>query len=262
MLSTLWSPVYLGAVQQRLAKRGALVLAYHKINVAPRGTRDPFLYETPAGFVWQLRAIRKHGLLPATLTEITSPARDSAILPGKVVITFDDGFVDTLEHGCPIMAREGFTAIQFLVAGHLGGVNEWDVRKGDVPERLMGESQVRNWIAAGHEIGSHSRTHANLRHLSLDQAREEIVGSKKALEDLFGMPVQHFSFPFGSWNPALRDIVIEAGYTSASTMEFGVCDAATSRFELKRIIPLSKSRTFRKIVHRLGQRVMPASSKP
>lgn len=259
MLSTIWPPVYLGAVQQRLAKRGALILAYHKINVAPRDTRDPFLYETPAGFVSQLRAIKEHGLFPATLNEITSPIRDSATLAGKVVITFDDGFLDTLAHGCPIMAREGFTAIQFLVAGHLGGVNEWDVRKGDVPERLMDVWQVRDWIAAGHEIGSHSKTHANLRHLSPDQAREEILGSKKALEDLFGKPVRHFSFPFGSWNPALRDSVIDAGYTSASTMEFGVCDAVTSLFELKRIIPLSKSQTFRKIVHRLGQRVMSAN---
>jgi peptidoglycan/xylan/chitin deacetylase (PgdA/CDA1 family) len=159
------------------------------------------------------------------------------------------------------MGRERFFAIQFLVAGYLGGVNEWDVRKGDVPESLMDASQVRDWIAAGHEIGSHSMTHANLRHLSLDKAREEILGSKKVLEDLFGNPVRHFSFPFGSWNPALRDLVIEAGYTSASTMEFGACDAETSRFELKRIIPLSKCQTFFKIVHRLSHRVMSANSR-
>jgi peptidoglycan/xylan/chitin deacetylase (PgdA/CDA1 family) len=119
----------------------------------------------------------------------------------------------------------------------------------------MDDAQVRDWLAAGHEIGSHSMTHRNLRHLSLSEAREEIFASKKALEDQFGLEIQHFSYPFGSWNASVRDLVHDAGYQTASTMCFGVNLASTPIYELRRIIPLSSSALLKKICHRLARKL-------
>ena len=119
----------------------------------------------------------------------------------------------------------------------------------------MDEAQVRQWLGGGHEIGSHSITHRNLRHLSPAEAREEIFGSKKSLEDRFGLPVQHFCYPYGSWNQAVRDLVCEAGYRTACTVRFGVNGPSNSPYELRRIIPLSTVELLRKIRHRLAQRM-------
>ena len=248
MLGWFTPRIFMGPAQRRLCAGGLPILAYHKIAQPPEGTRDPFLYVSPKVFDGQLAAIRRYGFGSGSLAdELTASGN-----PGnKMVITFDDGCVNVLEHAIEPLARQQFRAIQFLVARFLGGKNEWDIAKGDVPEALMDERQVRDWLAAGHEIGSHSATHANLRRLSTAEAREEIFSSKKLLEDQFGLEVRHFCYPYGSWNEAVRDLVSEAGYRTACTMRFGVNTAATPRFELQRIIPLSSGELVAKVWHRL-----------
>ena len=150
MLGWLSARIFLGPAQRRLCTRGVPVLSYHKIAPPPPGTSDPFLYLSPSRFDGQLAALRHYGYTSVPLTEVltagSSPAR-------KAIITFDDGCGNVLAHGLAPLARHQFHAIQFLVADCLGRTNEWDVAKGDVPERLMDAAQVREWLAAGHEIG-------------------------------------------------------------------------------------------------------------
>ena len=49
----------------------------------------------------------------------------------------------------------------------------------------MDKAQIATWIEVGQEIGSHTLTHPRLTQGSVQQAREEIIGSKKKLEDTF-----------------------------------------------------------------------------
>jgi len=252
MLGWFSARIFLSSAEQRLCEHSVPILSYHKIAPPPPATRDPFLYHRPNRFDEQLAALCQRGYASATLAEALHP-RDNA--GRKVIITFDDGCANVLEHGLGPLARHQFQATQFLVSSFLGRTNEWDVAKGDVPERLMDEAQVREWLTAGHEIGSHSATHRNLRHLSPAEAREEIFASKKSLEDRFGLKVRHFCYPYGSWNPAVRDLVAEAGYQTACTMRFGVNLAGASPFELRRITPLSSLETLAKIRHRLGRKL-------
>jgi peptidoglycan/xylan/chitin deacetylase (PgdA/CDA1 family) len=254
-------------------RQGVPVFTYHKIAEPPPATRDPFLYVSPVRFDEQLAGLRRAGCVSACLGEaFREPGQRSSKRspeatalakvgpaaggqPQAVVLTFDDGCRNVLEHGLDILARHRFSAIQFLVAGFLGKRNEWDIVKGDVAEALMDEGQIREWLNAGHEIGSHSMTHRNLRHLSPADAREEIFGSKKSLEDRFGVPVQHFCYPYGSWNEEVRDLVREAGYFTACTVCFGVNIRSTPPYELRRIIPLSTAELLRKMRHRLARRM-------
>src|SRR5262249_33719327 len=144
--------------------------------------------------------------------------------------------------------------IQFIVADLIGKRNEWDVVHGDVPEPLMDKTQIREWLAAGQHIGSHGLTHRNLTKLSVADAREQILGSKKKLEDLFGAPVRHFCYPHGKWNARARDLVEEAGYATACTTQFGVNTARTPRLELSRVFVLSQSELLKKAGHRLKRK--------
>ena len=244
--------VFMGPAQRRLMQRGRVVYCYHKIGQPPTATLDPFLYVSPSRFDEQLGQLHNQGYKTASLAELT----DGKGMDGrKAIITFDDGCTDVLEHGLEILARHKFRAIQFLVSGFLGKRNQWDIEKGDVPEQLMDEAQVTEWLEAGHEIGSHSATHRNLRHLSEPEALVEIRDSKKALEDRFGIAVEHFCYPYGSWNPRLSQLVQEAGYRTGCTMDFGVNDSPVRKFELRRIIPLSNSELLAKICHRLGRKL-------
>src|SRR5262249_43797991 len=148
--------------------------------------------------------------------------RSSQPRPKRVFLTFDDGFADVFEHALSILREHRFRSIQFLVADLLGKSSQWQESSGEVPGPLMDKAQVKDWLGAGQEIGSHTSTHPRLTHLSLSDARDEISGSKKKLEDTFGIAVEHFCYPYGDWNPAVRDIVADVGYKSACITKFGV----------------------------------------
>lgn len=251
MSGLLGNLVFLGRAQQKLMARGAAIFAYHKISAPPGDTCDPFLYTRAEEFERQLTALRDGGFRAVRLGEITAPAGGAA---KKFVITFDDGFQNVLERGLEILSRHKAPAMQFIVSDFIGKQNDWDLAKGDSAEPLMDAAQIREWLDAGHEIGSHSATHPNLKELSAARAREEIFSSKKLLEDKFGVEVRHFCYPFGGWTPLARDLIGEAGYQTACTIEFGVNDAGADPFTLRRIIPLAGGDLARKVFHRLARK--------
>ena len=115
----------------------------------------------------------------------------------------------------------------------------------------MDAGQVREWLAAGHDIGSHTLTHPFLTRLSTAQAREEVTASRKKLEDLFSRPILHFCYPYGDWNEAVRDLVAAAGYKTACTTDAGVNTAAESPLSLKRFTARYRSRTLKGVGERL-----------
>jgi len=252
MLDRFSSRVFLGSAQRRLFSQGVPVLVYHSVKHAPEAARDPFLYVGSGMFDAQLAALRSSGFQSATLDDVSAAGSGS---PEKVVVTFDDGCRNVFENAMEPLARHGFHAIQFIVAGMIGAVNEWDAKHGDVTEPLMDETQIREWLAAGHQIGSHSLTHRNLVKLDATAAREQISGSRKRLEDLFGIEVRHFCYPHGKHNEMVRDLVAEAGYATACTTEFGVNTAATPRFQFNRIPPLGETALYRKIAHRIRRKL-------
>jgi peptidoglycan/xylan/chitin deacetylase (PgdA/CDA1 family) len=198
---------------------GQPILTWHHVGRRPRGARLKGLYVSPGLFARQLAELKRAGFHTPAFARATA----GGVNPERnVFLTFDDGFRDVFEHALPILREHGFRAMLFLVADFIGKTNEWQQRAGDVVEPLMDEAQIREWLAAGHEIGSHTRTHPHLTRLPPEEAREEIVASKKKLEDRFGVAVEHFCYPYGDWNPAVRDLVAAAGYRSACTTEPGV----------------------------------------
>ena len=188
-------------------KTGVPVLTYHKVGRRPFGVRLKGLYVPPDRFATQMEELRQAGFTTVDLDQcgVADNSRN------QVVITFDDGCRNVLENTLEPLRQNGFRAIQFIVVDLMGKTNEWDVRDGEVPEPLMSESEVRQWLAAGHSIGSHSLRHLRLTRLSVRDAREEILTSKKKLEDMFGVSIQHFCYPYGDWSPSVRDLVAKRG---------------------------------------------------
>lgn len=232
---------------QGLFRTGIPVLMYHKLGPRPRRARLKGLYVSERLFAEQLGELRATGYGPAMMGEVaTAPGRDCM----RVGITFDDGFSNVIRFGMHALVKTKFRATQFLVAGRLGGTNDWDVANGEAPESLMDQRQIEEWLAAGHEIGSHTMTHPWLTRIPIAQAREEIIASKKALEDLFGRPVKHFCYPYGDYNGAVRELVIEAGYETACTTEGGINSTGADRYAIKRLTARYPSRSFKAIWRR------------
>lgn len=228
--------------------QGVPILTYHKLGPRPTRVRLKGLYVGANLFRKQMVELGAAGFVTASLGDIAAATDNSRKWIG---VTFDDGFRNVLQHGLDPLSKCGFHAIQFLVSDLIGKSNEWEQRDGEAAEMLMDDSEVRAWIAAGHSIGSHTRTHPRLTQLSTAKAREEIAGSKKALEDRFGVRIEHFCYPYGDWNETVCDLVAKAGYVTACTTEPGVNTTSGSPLTLKRFTARYASRNLKALWRRL-----------
>ncbi|HWD20422.1 MAG TPA: polysaccharide deacetylase family protein [Verrucomicrobiae bacterium] len=231
-------------------QEGTPILMYHKIGLRPRKVRLKGLYVRPDAFERQVEEFAREGFQTVSPAEARTPAARAC---RRVALTFDDGFKNVFDNALEPLARHKMRAMQFLVVNSIGKLNEWDLRDGEAPEPLMDEAQVRDWLAAGHWIGSHSLTHARLTRLTARDAREEIVASKKRLEDMFGLAVEDFCYPYGDFSPAVRDLVMEAGYRTACTTEYGLNGSETPALELRRITVRHPTRTLKTLTAALSE---------
>jgi peptidoglycan/xylan/chitin deacetylase (PgdA/CDA1 family) len=96
---------------------------------------------------------------------------------------------------------------------------------------------------AGHIVGAHTLSHPNLAHVSQEDARSEIMGSRQQLEKATGGPIHHFSYPHPSLNPqwSARTLQItrEAGFRSAVLTTRGPVRRGDEPLALKRIYAAS-----------------------
>lgn len=207
------------------------IFMYHKVGATPRGVKHRSIYLSQRWFNNQMRELSEAGFRSVSLSDW------STFGPGerRCVLTFDDGSRTVLRKGSSEMAKYGFKGIQYLVADQIGGFNEWDVQQGEVRDDMMTEAEVREWLAQGHEIGSHTVSHPRLTKISRDKAKEEIFASKARLEDRFGVPIRHFCYPYGAWNTAVRDLAGEAGYETATTTDPGLASRVPDPLALPRI---------------------------
>jgi peptidoglycan/xylan/chitin deacetylase (PgdA/CDA1 family) len=229
---------------------GYPVLAYHHVGPRPRGVRIKGLYLSPKLFGCQISELRSAGFSTSKF-ECVSSVPPGGNLDRRVFLTFDDGFRDVFERALPILQQHQFCGIVFLASELVGRTNEWQQRAGDVVTPLMDDARVHDWLAAGQQIGSHTQTHPRLTQLSMQRAREEIVASRKSLEDRFGKAIEHFCYPYGDWNESVRDLVQAAGYKTACTTDHGINLPGTSPFELKRFSARYPSRNLKAILARL-----------
>ena len=228
-------------------RNGVPILMYHKIAKRPRSARLKGLYVTPRTFTEQLTELAEQKFVSCS----PGDACQSSAAGPRIVLTFDDGFRNVFQNAMPALNAGKWRAQQFLVANCIGQLNQWDLRDGEIPEPLMDAAEVREWLAAGHWIGSHSLSHARLTRLTLRDAREEIFASKKKLEDMFGIPIEHFCYPYGDWNESVRDLVSEAGYKTACTTQFCVNTEKTEPLKLNRITVRHPTRSLRALKNKL-----------
>lgn len=74
-------------------------------------------------------------------------------------------------------------------------------------------------LAVEFEIGAHTVHHRQLTHLPTEQARWEIVQSRRNIEDITGAECLSFCFPGGKFQGAHLPMVREAGFAAARTVE-------------------------------------------
>src|SRR5689334_17619193 len=126
------------------------------------------------------------GYTAGTLDDVISGmTRPPGIRPRrKLVLTFDDGTADFVEHALPVLQEFNFSATLFIVAGLIGGRRSWQHRAGDgalAPVPLLTAADLRRLAGQGFTIGSHTLSHPALPTLPPTEAALEIARSRNLL---------------------------------------------------------------------------------
>jgi peptidoglycan/xylan/chitin deacetylase (PgdA/CDA1 family) len=229
------------------------ILVYHQIDSAPpRGQKFRSLYVAPKAFARQMALLDLLGYQGLSMSALTPYLLGEK--SGKVVgLTFDDGYLNNLTHALPVLQKFGFSSTCYVVSSLAGQTNSWDAGMGVAQTRLMTYAEMKQWIAAGQEIGCHTQNHADLTAVTDDVAEIEVVAGTHDLEETLQTPVKHFCYPFGKYEPKHVQIVAASGYTTATTTVRGRCHAGSNMLELPRV-PVVKSTTLPVLLLKLASR--------
>lgn len=198
-------------------KRTLAVLSFHKIGKPSVPEWDTWFYIPEDIFAAQLDWLRTNGWHVLRAREFLRGLLDPSALPERsALLTFDDGYQSIATVALPCLERFGFPAVVFVPTAYIGGTNVFDLDN-EPAERMCTWEELR-WLGArGVAVESHGVTHRAFSELSPAERREELEGSKAALEVGLEKPVELFAFPFGDGcSPdVLGPALCRAGYRAA-----------------------------------------------
>jgi peptidoglycan/xylan/chitin deacetylase (PgdA/CDA1 family) len=202
------------------APNSVLILVYHSVTTQADPRYKPFTI-APDALAELLGYLGAEGYRGITISEML--ARWPGPAEKRIAITFDDGLQDFYTSALPVLHASGFPATLYVVSGQIGGTSGWLASVGEGARPMMSWAQIREAAGLGIEIGAHGLTHHALDTLRAKDAAREIGESRAILEDGLGAPVRTFAYPYGYHGPAVRQQVIDAGYTGAVAVKNKRC---------------------------------------
>jgi peptidoglycan/xylan/chitin deacetylase (PgdA/CDA1 family) len=200
------------------------ILVYHQIRDRADGPPDSFEAISLARFEEEMRYLHKQGYVTLSVDQVVDFVRGGKPPGAKIVaIHFDDGW-KSAQLALPVLDRYGFKATFWIIAGKgIGWPHmDWD-------EVL---SIARN---PRYDIQSHTMTHpwkhnetmvdwidGRTSGKGIDDARWELVESRRLLAEKLGRPVTYLAWPAGLYNDTLIGLAEAAGYHALFTIDEGV----------------------------------------
>jgi len=108
----------------------------------------------------------------------------------------------------------------------------------NLPATMLGWDQIRQMKKDGISFGAHTVTHPALGGLPSSRLKEEILGSKRTIENRLQTPVRHFAYPFGKQSDfgwQAKQVIQAAGFQTAVTTIPGVNGPGQDLLELRRM---------------------------
>jgi peptidoglycan/xylan/chitin deacetylase (PgdA/CDA1 family) len=202
------------------------ILVYHYVEIVT--DKNDFLRArlavSPQNFENQLISLKKSGYTFYFIKDISTLLNGSAAKP--VIITFDDGYGDFYTDALPILKRQNVKATAFINSGLIGKLN------------YMTREQVLDVVESGLvEIGGHSFSHQNLVTVGTPAAKKAVVDDVKMIKEAYGITPVSFAYPYGAYNNGVKELVREAGYRYAATLDKGWVVQEDSLLVLPRVRP-------------------------
>ncbi|HEV3135375.1 MAG TPA: polysaccharide deacetylase family protein [Acidimicrobiia bacterium] len=219
--------------------RGASVLTYHDVTDDPA---NPTEQVTPAALRAQLIAAVHWGVCFVPLPDLCERVLRGEPVDGLGAITFDDALVGVYRSAVGVLSELGLPATVFVVSDRLGAEEPAWYPGSD---RVMTMDELRELAAAGVDVQSHTRTHADLPSLTGADLDRELAGSRAALSDLLGRDIDYLAYPFGHYDHHVCRAARDAGYRGAFTFRNGRVAPGLDPYRLPRMPMWTDAKSFR-----------------
>ncbi len=206
--------------------------------------------------------LKKYAIID--LDDYIKAVEEKISLPKKsIIFTFDDGYIRNYEL-LPIIKKKNIPITIFLCSSIINTKRHfWFKYKSNKPleklkhisnkERLevlskLGFEQEKEYdtfqtLQKSHinemknfvNFQSHTLFHPILPKCDMEEARREIVESKKNLEKKYNLKIKAISYPNGDYSEREINIAKKAGYKCGITVDFGYNNLNSDLFRLKRL---------------------------
>ena len=206
------------------------VLMYH--SIAPRST--DYLTVACARFRMQVDHLADRYKIVG-LRDIEAAIAGHASMPrDAVVLTFDDGLWDNVEHAVPVLEARGTRAVFFVIASVIGGDTRCD-HKGFRLAPHMTTGDLQTLARAGHEVGNHSLTHQRLSKLPYEEQEREIALSHDVLTAVLGRAPGAFAYQYGDADAHSASLCRARYKLGFTTVRHGCFDWEDDPAQIRRI---------------------------
>ena len=193
-------------------KSSAMVLCYHRFEDRPKDS----LAIKPSEFEEQMQQIKDNGFTVVSMKDFLAWRRGEKEIPDKsCLISIDDGYRSGYDVAWPILKKFGYPFTMFIYTNYVKG----QPKSGG---QSLSWEELAEMRDAGVDIESHTVSHLDLRakkgrtpEVYEQWVREELLNSKKMLEQQLGISVKCLAYPFGNHNAEVRKVAMESGYEVA-----------------------------------------------
>ena len=197
----------------------ASVLMYHSIS----DRKDYFSAVPTAVFKQHMAYLAGKKYSVISLVELVRRLGARESLGGAAVLTFDDGYRDNYTTVFPLLKQYNFPATIFVTTDRIGS-------PGYCSAEELQEMHNSGLII----IEPHTLSHPKLAKISRADADREIRESRQRLQELLGTTPTLFAYPYGSFSEVTVELVREAGFSGAVTVEEGTVGPGADAFRLLR----------------------------
>ena len=175
---------------KEINKKQFIALCLHQVNYSGK-----MLAITPKVFRNLIREFKDKGYVFLDVSDIRDIYYGKSSMPDKAVfLGFDDGYKDNYTYAYPILLEENVKATFFVVSSKIYDKDRLSI------------SDMKNMMANGFKIGSHTVTHANTTSLTEEQINEEFRDSQRTLSEALNTPIYSLAYPCGFENSKVVDI--------------------------------------------------------
>ena len=192
------------------------ILCYHQIDPA-----------VASDFSAQLDYFKRSGYQFVSLTEGLANFDQKCL-----TVSFDDGDATLCEVAQPIIDSMGIKGIVYLNTDY---VIQGSIYKAKRFIKATSWDKLGHWLAAGHEIGSHTHSHIDMVTSPPELALEELELSRTIVKQELGIELKHFAYPWGLHDAYTRQLFADNGtWATAATTDRGFNTVDTDHLCLKR----------------------------